>query len=204
MARFNIPQISTGDLLRTHRANHTPLGLLAEDLMRQGQLVPDDLVNQMVADRLTHPDTQTGFILDGFPRTINQAEWLDSHLISDPTRLPVVAVNIVVAYDELLHRITGRRTCPVCKSIYNVYSNPPAKPNVCDNEGASLQQRTDDSEPVFIERMKTFDAQTAPVIVHYRAQGRFREVNGDQPVEVVTVAITEALQTLRTSALTTN
>ena len=199
MARFNIPQISTGDLLRAHRANHTPLGLLAEDLMRQGQLVPDDLVNQMVADRLSQPDTHNGFILDGFPRTINQAQWLDAQISSDVSRLPVVAVNIVVAYDELLHRITGRRTCPVCRSIYNVYSNPPLVAGVCDNEGATLQQRSDDSEPVFVERMKTFDAQTAPVIEHYRTQGRFREVNGDQPVEVVTAAITEALHTLRTS-----
>jgi adenylate kinase len=96
-----------------------------------------------------------------------------------------------------LHRITGRRTCPICKSIYNIYSNSPKVAGKCDNEGAELIQRPDDTEPVFVERMKTFEAQTAPVTEHYRTQGRFQEVNGDQPVELVTTAITRALRFLR-------
>jgi adenylate kinase len=200
MAEFDIPQISTGDLLRDHRARHTPLGMLAEDLMSQGQLVPDDLVNEMVADRLTQPDTRPGYILDGFPRTLFQAAWLDHHLSGTGehgSMLPVVAISITVDYDQLLHRITGRRTCPVCKSIYNTFSNPPQIAGVCDNEGAALLQRSDDTEEVFAERMKTFDLQTAPVIDHYRAQGRFEEVNGDQTVEQVTAAIAAALMRLR-------
>lgn len=197
MADFGIPQISTGDLLRDHRARHTKLGMLAEDLMSQGQLVPDDLVNEMVADRLTRPDAQRGYMLDGFPRTLPQAAWLDRHLVEAHSALPVVAISITVAYDVLLHRITGRRTCPVCRSIYNVFSNPPKVAGACDNEGAVLVQRSDDSEEVFVERMKTFDAQTAPVVEHYRAKGRFEEVDGDQAVELVTDTIIAALKRLR-------
>ncbi len=200
MLGFNVPQVSTGDLLRNHRARHTKLGMLAEDFMSQGQLVPDDLVNEMVADRLTHPDAQRGYILDGFPRTLPQADWLDRHLASGGVHdsiLPVVALSITVEYDHLLHRITGRRTCPVCKSIYNVFSNPPTVSGVCDIEGATLIQRTDDSEEVFAERMKTFDLQTAPVVSHYRAQGRFEEIDGDHPVDQVAAAITAALRRLR-------
>ena len=197
MADFGIPQISTGDLLRDHRARHTKLGMLAEDLMSQGQLVPDDLVNEMVADRLTRPDAQRGYMLDGFPRTLPQAAWLDRHLVEAHSALPVVAISITVAYDVLLHRITGRRNCPVCRSIYNVFSNPPKVAGACDNEGAVLVQRSDDSEEVFVERMKTFDAQTAPVVEHYRAKGRFEEVDGDQAVELVTDTIIAALKRLR-------
>ena len=197
MADFGIPQISTGDLLRDHRARHTKLGMLAEDLMSQGQLVPDDLVNEMVADRLTRPDAQRGYMLDGFPRTLPQAAWLDRHLVEAHSALPVVAISITVAYDVLLHRITGRRTCPVCRSIFNVFSNPPKVAGACDNEGAVLVQRSDDSEEVFVERMKTFDAQTAPVVEHYRAKGRFEEVDGDQAVEQVTDTIIAALKRLR-------
>jgi adenylate kinase len=197
MGRFGIPQISTGDILRSNIAKGTKLGKAAKDLVDAGQLVSDDLVNAMVADRLSEPDTRSGYILDGFPRTLNQAIWVDNHLASADTRLPIVAVHITVSYDELLHRITGRRTCPVCKSIYNVFSNPPKVEGKCDLEGADLVQRPDDTEPVFIERMKTFEAQTAPVIEHYRSQGRFREVNGDQSVESVTAAITAALRSLR-------
>lgn len=197
MAEFGIPQISTGDLFRGHRAQHTKLGMLAEELMSQGQLVPDDLVNQMVADRLTQPDTQRGYILDGFPRTLPQATWLDAHLGQFGNALPVVAISITVDYDELLHRITGRRTCPVCKSIYNTFSNPPKVAGICDNEGATLVQRTDDSEEVFTERMKTFDLQTAPVVEHYRTQGRFEEIDGHHSVEQVAASITAALKRLR-------
>jgi adenylate kinase len=197
MGRFGIPQISTGDILRSNIAKGTKLGKAAKDLVDAGQLVSDDLVNQMVADRLARPDTQSGYILDGFPRTLNQAIWVDQHLAGADAKLPIVAIHITVSYDELLHRITGRRTCPVCKSIYNIYSNPPQVAGKCDNEGADLLQRPDDTEPVFVERMKTFEAQTAPVIEHYRAQGRFRQVNGDQPVESVTSAITAALRQLR-------
>jgi adenylate kinase len=193
---FGIPQISTGDLLREHRKNHTPLGMLADDLMNKGQLVPDDLVNQMVAARLTEPDTQHGYILDGFPRTLNQAEWLDRQLVA--YMLPVVAVNIMVPERQLLERITGRLSCPVCGTIYNIYSSAPRTPGVCDREGAMLTQRKDDTEEVFQERMKAFQDKTAAVILYYRSHGnRFAEVDGNLPVDEVTHAIRTTLLQLR-------
>jgi adenylate kinase len=196
MAEFEIPQISTGDLLREHRRNHTPLGMLADDLMSKGQLVPDDLVNKMVAARFQESDTQHGYILDGFPRTLNQAEWLDGQLVA--YMLPVVAVNIVVSEQALLERITGRLSCPVCQTIYNIYSKPPKVAGICDLEGAKLEQRADDTEAVFHERMKTFQIKTAAVIEYYRTHGaRFAEVDGDRPEEEVTVGIRAALLQLR-------
>jgi adenylate kinase len=198
MAAYGIPQISTGDILRANISNGTPLGKQAKALVDQGTLVSDDLVNQMVADRLSQPDTLRGYILDGFPRTLNQATWLDAQLSSGSANLPVVAISIVVDYEQLLHRITGRRISPA-GHIYNVYSNPPAVPGICNIDGSALVQRPDDSEAVFTERMKTFQNQTAPVVEHYRRQGRFEEINGDQSVEQVTTAIEAALKRLRTS-----
>lgn len=195
MDEFNIPQISTGDLLREHRRNHTPLGMLADELMSQGKLVPDDLVNQMVAVRFQDPDTQHGYILDGFPRTLNQAEWLDSQLVA--YLLPVVAVNIVVDEKVLLERITGRRISPAGR-IYNIYTTPPKVEGICDVDGSKLEQRADDTEEVFHERMKTFRVKTAAVIEYYRSHGnRFAEVDGDRPVDEVTKGIRAALLKLR-------
>ncbi|MDE3105644.1 MAG: adenylate kinase [Acidobacteriota bacterium] len=202
MAQYGIPQISTGDILRANIAKATPLGKAAKDLIDQGILVADAIVQDMVADRLQQPDTANGYILDGFPRTLGQAHWLDEYLAqseSGVSVLPVVAVSITADFTELLHRITGRRTCPACKRIYNVYSNPPLREGLCDVEQAALVQRPDDSESVFLDRMKTFEEQTAPVIEHYRHQGRFRQVQGDLPVEQVTAAINAALRELRTA-----
>ena len=210
MAAYGIPQISTGDILRANISKGTILGKRAKVLVDQGTLVPDDLVNQMVADRLAATDCRQGYILDGYPRTLVQAEWLDNYiataqwLANDPreqhgepaAKLPVVAIAITVPYEHLRHRITGRRICP-SGHIYNTYSNPPAAPGICDADGSTLIQRPDDSEGVFIERMKTFENQTAPVIEHYRHQGRFAEIDGDLPVEEVTVAIEAALKRLR-------
>jgi adenylate kinase len=196
MEEFSIPQISTGDLLREHRKNHTKLGLLADELMAKGQLVPDDLVNDMVAARLKLPDTEHGYILDGFPRTLNQAEWLDGQLLA--YMLPVVAVTIVVPRKDLVERITGRLICPVCGTIYNIYTEPPKVAGVCDLEGAKLTQRSDDTKTVFEERMKAFEAKTAAVIEYYRSHGnRFAEVDGNLPMDEVTQAIRSALLGLR-------
>ena len=196
---WGIPQISTGDLLRANVSQGTELGKAAQEIMDRGELVPDTLVNEMVAARLVEPDTARGYILDGFPRTLNQAGWLDQRLAADQDGLPVVAVSLQVDYNELLRRITGRRNCPVCQTIYNVYAKPPKKEGLCDIEGAALVQRADDTEPVFTERMKAYSALTAPVVEHYRSQGRFAEVNGDQPVEVVSKSIIAAVERLRAS-----
>jgi adenylate kinase len=214
MAAWGIPQISTGDLLRENKARGTALGLQASQLMSQGKLVPDDLVNEMVAARLAEPDTRRGYILDGYPRTLGQAQWLDQRLNLDQrldensggaseapaAGFPVIAVNIRVSYNQLLCRITGRRNCPTCQRIYNVYLQPPRVDTVCDVEGTPLVARADDVEVVFEERMRVYEALTAPVVDHYRAQGRFIEVDGEQSVDEVTAAITAAVVRLRQHA----
>ena len=197
MARWGIPQISTGDLLRWNRDRGTVLGLQAKQLMEQGHLVPDELVNQMVAERLKLPDTAAGYILDGYPRTLGQADWLDRHISADPRALPVIAISIQVGYTQLLRRITGRRNCPVCGTIYNIYLQPPKVDEKCDLDGTPLARRSDDTEEVFEERMRTYESQTAPVVEHYRALGRFEEVDGEQPVEAVAAEVMAAVARLR-------
>ncbi|WP_058186101.1 adenylate kinase [Terracidiphilus gabretensis] len=196
---WGIPQISTGDLLRFHKDHGTELGRIAKGLMERGELVPDDLVNDMVADRLARPDTLRGYILDGFPRTLNQANWLDERLANETGSIPVVAVSIQVDYNQLLRRITGRRNCPVCGTIYNIYAKPPGVEGTCDVEGAALVQRADDTEAVFAQRMKSYAALTAPVVDHYHTQGRFVEVDGDRPIEAVSDEIVAAVKRLRAS-----
>ena len=194
---WGIPQISTGDLLRGNVAQGTELGKTAKEIMGRGELVPDTLVNEMVAVRLQQPDTANGYILDGFPRTLVQAKWLDARLAALGGALPLVAVSIQVDYNRLLRRITGRRNCPVCQSIYNLYGKPPAKEGFCDVDGAALAQRADDTEKVFEERMRAYEALTAPVVEHYRALGRFAEVDGDRPIAEIASGIVAAVERLR-------
>jgi adenylate kinase len=194
---WGIPQISTGDLLRGNVAQGTELGKTAKEIMGRGELVPDSLVNEMVAVRLQQPDTANGYILDGFPRTLPQAGWLDGRLAAQGAGLPVVAVSIQVGYNQLLCRITGRRNCPVCQSIYNVCFKPPQKEGLCDLEGAALVQRADDTEKVFEERMRAYEASTAPVVEHYRSLGRFAEVDGDRPIAEIAAGIIAAVNGLR-------
>lgn len=202
VTEYGIPQISTGDLLRANIAKGTELGLKAKAVISSGALVDDTIVNQMVLVRLQENDTVRGYILDGYPRTLEQANFLDATLaeLNLPPKLPVVAISIVADYGKLLQRIIGRRICPACKSIYNIYSSPPKVEGTCDLEGSALAQRPDDTEPVFHERMKAFEEQTAPVVEHYRALGRFEEVDGDQPVERIIKAIEAALRRLRLGA----
>lgn len=194
---WGIPQISTGDLLRANVAQGTPLGKTAKENMHRGELVPDSLVNEMVAVRLQQPDTVKGYILDGFPRTLAQAHWLDGRLTLQTAALPLVAVSIQVDYNQLLRRTTGRRNCPVCQTIYNIYTKPPQRAGFCDVEGAALIQRADDTEKAFAERMRAYAAQTAPVIEHYRELGRFAEVPGDGPIAAIAAGIVAAVERLR-------
>jgi adenylate kinase len=195
--QWGIPQISTGDLLRSNVAEGTKLGRVAQEIMGRGELVPDSLVNEMVAVRLLEPDTARGYILDGFPRTLGQATWLDGRLAAQIESLPLVAVSIQVNYNQLLRRITGRRNCPVCQTIYNVYMHPPKQEGICDVEGAALIQRADDTEEVFKERMRAYVALTAPVVEHYRTLGRFAEIDGDRPITVIAAGIVAAVERLR-------
>ena len=197
VSAWQIPQISTGDLLRGNVSSGTALGLQAKEIMGRGELVPDELVNQMVAARLKEPDCARGFILDGFPRTLGQAVWLDGHIGKWSQGIPVVAIRLKVDYTLLVRRITGRRNCPTCGSIYNVYLQPPKEDERCDLDGTPLVRRSDDTEEVFTDRLRLYTAQTEPVVAHYRAMNRLEDIEGDQPVDAVTAGILAAVRRLR-------
>ena len=190
---YGIPHISTGDILRANVSRGTELGKKAKVVMERGELVSDDLVNAMVADRLNQPDTGRGFILDGFPRTVAQVEWLDKMLAQEGRGAPVV-VSVGVGYNQLLQRLTGRRTCPVDGKIYNVYYQPPQNDGVCDLCGTALMQRKDDTEEVISERLRSYERQTVPLVDYFRRQGRLRNVNGELGVEQVTEQIFRAIE----------
>ncbi|MGH9504586.1 MAG: adenylate kinase [Terriglobales bacterium] len=201
--RYRIPQISTGDLLREHVQRGTPLGMLVKDVMARGEFVPDDLMYDMVAQRLRQADCEPGFILDGFPRNPAQAGWLDAFLeneffdnVQRGQCLPIV-IRINVDYNRLLRRITGRRSCPVCGRIYNVYSQPPRIADRCDVDGSTLVTREDDREEVIRERLAAYELQTKPVAEYYARKGRLVSVDGDLPVEQVTAQIFTVIESQR-------
>jgi adenylate kinase len=188
---YGIPQVSTGDLLRDHVSRGTELGKQAKVIMDSGNLVSDELVCGMVAERLGRPDCSRGFILDGFPRTVGQAQWLDNWLATqlfEKTGLkkstPVV-INIAVGYNLLLKRLTGRRSCPTCGRIYNVHFSPPRVAGLCDVDGTKLITRRDDCEEVISERLKAYERDTLPLIEYYRAKGQLVEVDGGRSVEEI-------------------
>ena len=192
---YRIPQVSTGDLLREHVKQGTQLGQQVQALIARGELVSDHLVCDIVAWRLREPDAQRGFVLDGFPRAQKQAVWLDAFLKFEffetgkwPAWLPIV-VRIQVDYNKLLLRITGRRTCPTCGRIYNVHSQPPLVAETCDVDGSKLFIRDDDREEVIRERLATYERQTKPVADYYERLGRVVTIDGDRPVDEVTVSI---------------
>src|SRR5471032_36649 len=182
-ARYGIPQISTGDILRINVARGTELGKKADPIMKQGGLVSDDLMLPMVQERLKQADCRRGYILDGFPRTVGQAQWLEKFLETATfggVRMGPVVISIEVSYNQLLQRLTGRRSCPVDGTIYNVYLKPPKEKGVCDVCGTQLFQRADDTEEVISARLKNYERQTLPLEDFYRKQGRLRRINGEQ------------------------
>jgi adenylate kinase len=181
--RYGIPSISSGDILRDQVQRGTELGRLADPIMRAGQLVPDTVLNPMIEDRLAQPDCARGFILDGYPRTVAQAQALDA-LMKKKNVSPRIIL-LEVSRDSLFKRLTGRRTCPKCNRIYNIYYQPPKKEGICDDDGATLVQRPDDREDVIRQRLETFDKQTQPVIDYYAKQGRLIRLDGDLPPEKV-------------------
>jgi adenylate kinase len=194
---LGIPHISTGDVLRTNVTQGTRLGRVAREIMKRGELVPDSLVCEIVATRLQEPDTFYGYILDGFPRTLGQAIWLDRLLAELGHGSSLIAVGIRMEHKHLLRRIAGRRTCPACQTVYNVYLNPPKRDGLCDIDDAALVQRTDDAEQVFEERVRTYEMLTAPVVEHYRTLGRFVGVNGARPIGEIATEIAGAVDRLR-------
>ena len=196
---YSIPHISTGDLLRDHVARGSELGKKAKAIMERGDLVPDDLVLAMVEERLNRPDCSRGFIGDGFPRTVKQAEWLDQYLSGKvfenqgDRKLAPIVINIAVGYNQLMRRLTGRRSCPTCGRIYNVYSQPPSVDELCDVDGGKLETRRDDREEVIAERLKAYEAQTRPLTEYYRARGQYFEIDGDQTPDAVSAEVTKII-----------
>jgi adenylate kinase len=182
---FSIPQISTGDMLREAARNQTPLGLAAKAKMEAGELVPDEVVCGIVDQRVEQPDCERGFILDGFPRTLAQAQFVDQMLQAKGKGNPLV-FDIQVERDLLLKRLTGRRICSICGELYNVYFNPPRVEGVCDNDGGKLLQRADDSEETIRQRLVAYKQQTSPLIDYYRSRGVLQEVDGNRSPEAIT------------------
>ena len=175
--KYKIPQISTGDILRKAVADSTPLGKEAKVIMDKGELVPDKIVLGLVEERVKQDDCKKGFILDGFPRNTAQAEALDKML--NAMGLPIdSALSVDVPKDDLMKRLTGRRTCKNCQQMYNVYYSPPKKDVVCDKCGGELFQRGDDKEDTIKKRLDVYDAQTAPLIDYYNKRGILKSVKG--------------------------
>jgi adenylate kinase len=176
--RYLIPQISTGDILRTAVKESTPLGIKAKGFMDQGQLVPDEIVIGIIEERLKAKDCAPGFILDGFPRTIRQAEALQPILTKIGKKIDHV-INIEVDPEELLRRLTGRRTCKNCGAMFHLLFHPPQKEGSCDRCGGMLYQRTDDKEETIRTRLKEYEKQTAPLIQYYQGKNTLRSIQGE-------------------------
>jgi adenylate kinase len=195
MERYLIPQVSTGDILRFNVAQGTELGMAAKAVMARGELVSDDLVCEMVRHRLSQPDCKRGYVLDGFPRTAAQAGWLDALLDdrlfdnSRPTRAWPIVILMDVDYNQLLLRITGRRSCPTCGRIYNVHFQPPHVDEVCDFDGTKLVTRNDDRFEVLQPRLAAYREHTTPVVDYYQRTGRLISVMADLPMDEVTEQI---------------
>ena len=186
--KYGIPQISTGDLLRAAVADRTPLGLQAKAAMDAGQLVTDEIVLGMIRERLSQPDANKGFILDGFPRNLAQAGALDQMLNS--MGQPVDAALLIdVDFDILMQRLTGRRTCTSCGQMYNVYTTPPKIEGQCDKCGGELHHRADDNEETIGNRLRVYENQTAPVAEFYRTQGKLNTVEGVGEIKEIFTAI---------------
>ena len=182
---FFIPQISTGDILRSAVKQGTEVGRKAEDFMKRGDLVPDAVIMDIMDDRLQQPDCRDGFVLDGFPRTIPQAEELKKLLNRLNITLDLV-IDLDVPQEELVRRLTSRRTCsnPDCQAIYNVISMPPKKEGICDKCGGTLVQRDDETEEAIKNRLKTYEKKTAPLIEYYRREGLLFTVRALQSKQV--------------------
>ena len=189
---FGVAHISTGDMFRAAISNGTELGKEAKSYMDKGQLVPDIVTVGIIRDRISMSDCREGFLLDGFPRTLPQAEALDNLMEEMSSNLDAV-LNISVPLDRLIDRLTGRRMCRNCGTIYHLLYNAPEVENVCDACGGELYQRDDDKEETVKSRLEVYEAQTAPLIEYYEQKGILHTINGDLPINEVTTQLGEAL-----------
>ncbi|MBI3667086.1 MAG: adenylate kinase [Acidobacteria bacterium] len=182
--RLGIPHISTGDMIRAEVAAGTTLGQEARAIMEKGELIPDEIVNRMVRERLKQPDCRRGFVLDGYPRTRGQAQALENMLQGNDE--PMTVFNIQLPAEDAVRRITGRRTCPKCGTIYNLYGHPPRDPGRCDLDQTPLVMRTDDREEVIRGRLECYERDTRPVVDYFRQQGQaIHEIDGSLPAEAI-------------------
>jgi adenylate kinase len=197
-AKFQVPHLSTGDMLREHIAQGTPLGVRAKPIMDRGELVPDSLVLKMVRERIERPDCWHGFVFDGFPRTVAQAQYLGELLKQHGFRRPLV-IHLMVDTALILRRITGRRMCKVGGEIYNIYDRPPKIEGRCDNDGGELVQRPDDREEIVAPRLRAYEQQTSPLVAYYRRLGLLHSVDASKSVDEVKQQIDKAVQQARTA-----
>lgn len=197
--RHGVPHISTGDMLREAVAEGTELGRQAAPIMASGGLVSDDLMVGIIRDRLKKADAARGFILDGFPRTLAQAEKLDA-IVGGNGEDRVKVLQLLVPDEVIVKRIALRRSCPQCGAVYHLEHNPPAKDSVCDKEGVALVARPDDNETSVRKRLEAFHRQTMPVVGHYRAKNAVIDVDGQGPIDEVFESIEKALTLEKTPA----
>lgn len=183
-SRLGIPQISSGDIFRENLKNETELGKRANEYIKIGELVPDDITIAMIRDRLSRPDCAGGAILDGFPRTPGQAEALDKYLEENNSQIKKVPY-IIVSEDELISRLTERLTCRAHGHIFHKKFNPPKEPGICDFDGSELYQREDDKPDTVRHRIKIYEEQTRPLVEYYRQRSLLLEIDGNQPIERV-------------------
>ncbi len=191
-AHFGVPHISTGEMFREALSRRTPLGMAAKEYMDAGKLVPDDVTTGLVGERLAMPDCRAGFVLDGFPRNLAQAEALDRLLAR--LRAPLdAAVSIAARTDTVVARLSGRRQCRQCGAVYHLRFNPPPDPGTCPRCGGELYQRRDDQEETVRERLRVYAAETEPVLGFYRGRGALIEVDGEGSIDEVTRMILSAV-----------
>jgi len=177
--QYGIPQVATGDLLRKAVADKTPLGLKIKSYLDQGKLGPDEVIVQLIKERVAKPDCKNGFLLDGFPRTMGQAKELERMTDID------LVLGIVVDFESLVERAVGRRTCPKCSAVYHIKFNPPMNEGICEKCGSKLIQRDDDKEETVRNRLKVYQEQTAPLVEYYRKKGKLVDIDGSGGIDAV-------------------
>ena len=191
-AKYGIPQIATGDLLRDQVAKKTPIGLKVKEILDAGKLGPDDLIVQMIKERVSQPDCENGYLLDGFPRTMNQAKELEKMTDID------LVINIGVDTDVLVERAVGRRICPKCAAVYHITFSPSATPGICDKCGTRLIQRDDDKEETVRKRLKVYQDQTEPLIDYFERKGKLMNIDGSLGIDGVFEQIVRAISKIKT------